>query len=284
MGSAAKRAKPRWSQGIEAGTAASRTGAEKPDAVGLKAGMSNRNANHPEELNVDLAAARTLHPLLRPRDAATLILIDRSGLEPAVLMGKRHQAHAFMPDTYVFPGGRRDRGDGRVPVSDELHPAVVGRLLQKMANPATEFRARALAIAAVRETHEEVGILIASTGRPSPQPDWQAFKERGLAPKLSPLRFVARATTPPRQKRRFDTRFFACFRDEIGDTDAEASNELLDLKWVKMSDVGAIPMPRITQAVIADLQGELKSGPSLPFGRPVPFYHARYGRFTREIL
>ena len=251
---------------------------------GLTTGVSNRNANHPEAQDSELDPRRALHPLLRPRDAATLILIDRSGSEPALLMGKRHHAHAFMPDTYVFPGGRRDRGDGRVPVADELHPAVVDRLLQKMANPATEFRARALAIAAVRETHEEVGIFIASTGRPSPQPDWRAFGERGLAPKLSPLRLVARATTPPRQKRRFDTRFFACFRDEIGDVEAEENNELLDLKWVKLSDVGTLPMPRITQAVIADLQKELKNDASLPFGRPVPFYHARYGRFTREIL
>ncbi len=246
--------------------------------------MSNRNSNHPEAQDSELDPRRALHPLLRPRDASTLILIDRSGPEPALLMGKRHQAHTFMPDTYVFPGGRRDRGDGRVPVADELHPAVVDRLLRKMANPATEFRARALAIAAVRETHEEVGIFIASNGPTSPRSDWRAFGERGLAPKLSSLRFVARATTPPRQSRRFDTRFFACFRDEIGDTQAEESNELLDLKWVKLSEVGAVPMPRITQAVISDLYNELQNDPSLPFGRPVPFYHARYGRFTREIL
>ncbi len=246
--------------------------------------MSRRDAINPDAMEGGPDPRRKLHPLLRPRDAATLILIDRSGPEPAVLMGKRHQAHAFMPDTYVFPGGRRDRNDGRVPVADELHPAVVEKLMLKMANPATEYRARALAIAAVRETHEEVGIFIASDGRSNPQPAWRAFGERGLAPRLSPLRFVARATTPPRQNRRFDTRFFACFRDEIGETDAEASNELLDVRWVPFSEMGAQPMPRITQAVIADLSAELENDASLPFGRPVPFYHARYGRFTREIL
>jgi len=199
-------------------------------------------------------------------------------------MGKRHRSHAFMPDTYVFPGGRRDRGDGRIPVADELHPAVVEKLLRKMANPMSAFRARALAIAAVRETQEEVGIVIGGNGRTSALPGWRAFGERGLAPKLSLLRFVARATTPPRQKRRFDTRFFACFRDEIDATEAVSSNELLDPRWVGLSQIESLPMPRITKAVIDDLSRELKRDPFLPFGRPVPYYHARYGRFTREIL
>jgi 8-oxo-dGTP pyrophosphatase MutT (NUDIX family) len=249
--------------------------------------MSERSeltVNHPAAPDGVEAELHGTYPLLRPQDASTLILIDRSGSEPALLMGKRHRAHAFMPDKYVFPGGRRDRGDGRVPVSSELNPAVVEKLLKRMANPVSEFRARALAIAAVRETHEEVGIFIGGGGRPSPQPGWRAFVERGLAPKLSPLRFVARAATPPRQKRRFDTRFFACFRDEVGVSEAESSNELLDLKWVKLSEAGSVTMPRITQAIIEELRLELENDASLPYGRPVPFYHARYGRFTREIL
>jgi hypothetical protein len=37
------------------------------------------------------------HPNLTPKDAATLILLDRSGPEPKVLMGKRHDRHVFMP-------------------------------------------------------------------------------------------------------------------------------------------------------------------------------------------
>ncbi|TIV91075.1 MAG: NUDIX hydrolase, partial [Mesorhizobium sp.] len=45
---------------------------------------------------------------LRPRDAATLILLDRQGKDVLVLMGRRHARHAFMPGKYVFPGGRTD--------------------------------------------------------------------------------------------------------------------------------------------------------------------------------
>lgn len=236
------------------------------------------------ELTAEAKTRIGKHPLIRPKDAATLILIDRSGSEPALLMGKRHTAHAFMPDTYVFPGGRRDPHDGRVPVADHLHPAVEDKLLRKMASPAHANRARALAIAAVRETYEEVGVFIAGPGQTSGQKSWSAFAERKIAPRLSPLRYIARAVTPPRQNRRFDTRFFACFRDEVGEVDAVSSNELLDLKWVKLSEASNISMPRITQAIITELVFELENDPALPFGRPVPFYQAKYGRFVRELL
>jgi hypothetical protein len=54
------------------------------------------------------------HPVVEPRDAATLILIDRSGPEPKVLLGRRHRDSKFMPGKFVFPGGRKRRaGCGR---------------------------------------------------------------------------------------------------------------------------------------------------------------------------
>ncbi len=50
-------------------------------------------------------------PNVRPKDAATLILVDRSGAAPKVLLGKRHARHKFMPGKFVFPGGRVDPAD-----------------------------------------------------------------------------------------------------------------------------------------------------------------------------
>ncbi len=50
-----------------------------------------------------------------PRDAATLMLIDRSGTDPKVLLGRRHASHKFMPGKFVFPGGRIEAAD----VADE---------------------------------------------------------------------------------------------------------------------------------------------------------------------
>ncbi len=47
-------------------------------------------------------------PTVRPRDAATMIIIDRSGATPKVLLGRRHHGHKFMPGKFVFPGGRME--------------------------------------------------------------------------------------------------------------------------------------------------------------------------------
>lgn len=53
-------------------------------------------------------------PYRRPRDAASLILLDRSGGGVRMLFGKRHGGHAFMPGVFVFPGGRLDDEDRRM--------------------------------------------------------------------------------------------------------------------------------------------------------------------------
>ena len=71
-------------------------------------------------------------PNQRPRDAATLILIDRSGPAPKVLMGRRHGAHRFLPGKFVFPGGRVERSDRHVPVHGELEPRVEARLMARL--------------------------------------------------------------------------------------------------------------------------------------------------------
>src|SRR3954449_7220619 len=60
------------------------------------------------------------HPYFRPRDAATLILVDRSGTIPKVLVGKRHDKVVFMPGKFVFPGGRADKDDYRVPCAASI--------------------------------------------------------------------------------------------------------------------------------------------------------------------
>src|SRR5690349_19268726 len=78
---------------------------------------------------------------IRPRDAATLILIDRSGGDHRVLMGRRHAGHAFMPGKFVFPGGRTDPADGRVATADELQEPELEKLTTRCRT--TSRRARA---------------------------------------------------------------------------------------------------------------------------------------------
>src|SRR5215831_20557183 len=90
------------------------------------------------------------HPYFRPRDAATLILVDRSGAIPKVLVGKRHDNVVFMPGKFVFPGGRVDKLDNRVPVAASI-PAELEQNLLKGSPRITASRARSLAVAAIRE-------------------------------------------------------------------------------------------------------------------------------------
>src|SRR5262249_61501548 len=68
------------------------------------------------------------HPNLRPRDASTLILIDRSKPAPQVLLGRRHHSHKFMPGMFVFPGGRVETDDRRMPAATPPEPGGEARL------------------------------------------------------------------------------------------------------------------------------------------------------------
>src|ERR1700675_464400 len=101
----------------------------------------------------------TSFPDSEPRDAATLMLIDRSGPKPKVLLGRRHAGHKFMPGKFVFPGGRIEALDQTMTAISELHPNAQKKLMVRVPEPNVEF-ARAFALAAVRETAEETGLLL----------------------------------------------------------------------------------------------------------------------------
>jgi 8-oxo-dGTP pyrophosphatase MutT (NUDIX family) len=214
---------------------------------------------------------------IRPRDAASLILIDRSEPAMRVLLGRRASAHAFMPDLYVFPGGKRDRGDHARPFSSDLHPMVAEKLLAGSRRPITAARARALALAAIRELAEETGLQIIGRREAAAEPS---------PANLATLRYVARAITPPGFPRRYDTRFFMTFTDETGvdPSHIRDSQELLDLQWLDMSDISCLNMPDITKVILGDVIDLMKADPSPGFGSAVPFYVSRRGRFVRHML
>jgi 8-oxo-dGTP pyrophosphatase MutT (NUDIX family) len=213
------------------------------------------------------------HPLLRPRDAAALIVIDRTTSPFRALMGRRARQHVFMPDVYVFPGGKRDAADLRRPVAEDLDPAVLQRLTARTGAAFRDRHARALAVAALRELQEETGLSACIDCHSS-------------AHHLAPLRFIARAITPPRQVRRYDTRFFAGFLDEIGADPADVadSSEMLDLRWVPIDATDDLKVPTITRTILGELRRELAHSDVLPPGRPVPFFHVRHGLFTRDMI
>ena len=223
---------------------------------------------------------------LRPRDAATLILLDREGGEIRVLMGRRHSRHAFMPGKFVFPGGRTDPADSRVPVAENLHPKVEAKLIGAPGRT-SPARARAIAMSSLRETYEEAGLLI---GRKGPlvtaKSDWQGFVEHGVQPSLEVLRFIARAITPPGRVRRFDTRFLAAWRSDVAVelVDGGPTNELEELVWLPLAQAKQTDVPTITRTVLDELDKRLADDPLLRPGGPVPFYRMIRNRFVRKLL
>src|ERR1700739_4943798 len=98
-------------------------------------------------------------PNLRPRDSATLILIDRAETVPKVLLGRRHLRHRFMPGKFVFPGGRIEPADRLMAATSPLHARHVARLMRRVRR-ASAVKAAAFALAAVRETYEETGLMV----------------------------------------------------------------------------------------------------------------------------
>lgn len=188
-------------------------------------------------------------PALRPRDAATLILL-RDGRE--VLMGQRPHGSVFMPNKWVFPGGRVDPQDARAPAASEFDAETEAYLRLHAVRRAP----RAFGLAAARETWEETGLRV---GGPA-------------GPELSRFRLVCRAITPPGAPRRFDARFFVADAGEVLAEDRPvAGDELLDLKWFSFEEALALDLPRVTKFVLgeieAQLQGEARSPAFLRFNR-----------------
>jgi len=228
------------------------------------------------------------HPTIRPVPAATMIIVDRAGDVPRVLMGRRHEKHVFMPGRYVFPGGRVDACDRKMNVAGALHELVEMRLVKKARN-ATASAARALALAAIRETYEETGLLIGSPdyGTPDAAPAgaWADYAAHGLYPELDQLHLIARAITPTGRPRRFDTAFFAIGAEAIaGQVEGMIGpdKELVDLVWQPLSRAEKLDMPAITRTILLELGQRLEAGMSPML--PVPLYYDRRGTWQRELL
>src|SRR5271156_2889249 len=119
---------------------------------GASTATGDKNGNRTDRLT--RAARDRSFANLRPRDSATLILVDRSESVPKVLLGRRHDNHKFLPGKFVFPGGRVEITDRLMPFSAPLHARDTERLLKRLRRPSAA-KAAGLALAAVRETYEE---------------------------------------------------------------------------------------------------------------------------------
>ena len=235
-----------------------------------------------------MRGGEVLRRALRPRDAATLLIVDRSDGEAKVLMGRRHQGHKFMPGKYVFPGGRVEPEDRRMSAAGALDPDVEAKLIARVPRPSPGF-ARAIALAAIRETFEETGLAIGvgDYGAPqgAPAGAWARFAATGVYPALDDIDFLARAITPPGRPKRFDARFLVIDASAVArrvEGVVRPDAELVDLVWTPLDKARELDLPNITRLALDDLAEALKGG--LDKRRPRPFYRELRGKRLREEL
>ncbi|MFD3532702.1 NUDIX hydrolase [Streptomyces sp. NPDC058664] len=198
-------------------------------------------------------AAGELTPVT-PRRAATVLLLRDGAAGPDVHMLRRRTSMAFAGGAYAYPGGGVDPRDEH-PVrwagpSRESWAARLG-----LDDPA---QAQAVVCAAVRETYEEAGVLLAgetpetvvgdTTGE-----DWERDREALVARELSFADFLdrrglvlrsdllgawARWITPEFEQRRYDTWFFVAALP-AGQRTRNASTEADRTVWIRPADAAA---------------------------------------------
>ncbi len=207
-------------------------------------------------MNAQLPTTDKMKPV-RPRDAASLVLIDNESAEPRILMGKRHAKMKFIPDAFVFPGGKLDPHDH---VAEAATPLNADQSLSLTG--AGNAKTKALAMAAVRETYEETGYLLAEQGDvgPTTGDTWNEFRDLGLAPALHHISFMARAITPRQSPIRFHARFFQAPKSALTGT-LKGSGELTDLDWYPLSEALKLPIIDVTEFILTELKNAEKGYP-----------------------
>lgn len=225
----------------------------------------------------------------RPKEAATLIVV-RGGPQPKILMGKRAASHRFMPNKFVFPGGRLDVIDQRLNVPGDLSPPVLGRLRKATRKNITDRKLRSLALAAIRETFEETGIVVGRAATccvTTKNPVWRDYLRHGVEPPLEHMDFIARAITPPYRTRRFDTRFFLV-HDKFIHNDpelvSEISGELNEIHWLTLDQARELDLPAITRWVIDRVEARIKLDPEKQLLQSAPFVRFINGTVLSEEL
>jgi 8-oxo-dGTP pyrophosphatase MutT (NUDIX family) len=200
----------------------------------------------------------------RPKDAATLILLRHNSDGPRILMGRRASGHSFMPDKYVFPGGKVDRCDRFVRAVSELSLANHNALMahNPMRHP------RAFALAAIRETWEETGLIVGAACAPKGRAkgnSWANYAQAGAIPNLGPLHFIARAITPPMRSKRFDARFFLANADDalLDDRPPRDGAEMEDLRWFTYDEAMDLDLPNVTRFILGEVAARIKEPKAL---------------------
>jgi 8-oxo-dGTP pyrophosphatase MutT (NUDIX family) len=187
---------------------------------------------------------------VEPVPAATVILLREGTVSPEVLLLERHSKSDFLPDLYVFPGGRVD------PADHELARELPAENAHAPVPDCDPELARALIVAAIRETYEEAGILLArpkggselidaahserlNQHRLDVQGGRASFREliadEGLELASDLLSVHAHWITPEAVPKRFDTYFFGAIAP-AGQVAHHDGVESTDHVWIRPED------------------------------------------------
>jgi 8-oxo-dGTP pyrophosphatase MutT (NUDIX family) len=223
-----------------------------------------------------------------PRHASTVVLLRDAADGMQAYLLRRTQTMAFAAGMYVFPGGSVDPRDEMLDDAAWVGPAPAdwAGLLS-----ADERLAKALVCAAVRETFEESGVLLAGTGpddivADTTGEDWEADRvaligrslsfagmlaRRGLVLRADLLRPWAHWITPEFEPKRFDTRFFVAALPD-GQRTRDVGGEADRVAWVRPADalaaaeageMGMLPPTALTLSEVgsyADVAAVLAAG------------------------
>jgi 8-oxo-dGTP pyrophosphatase MutT (NUDIX family) len=222
---------------------------------------------------------------VKPRLAATAIVLREHEGEVQVLMARRHAALAFMGGMWVFPGGALNEADRQAAASalSAMSNRCPFQLNDIAGTSLPEDLCTALAIAAVRETFEEAGILLAlrRDGQPPQRDQLERFQAERTSLTADPALFMAALAqeelvlaidqliywahwiTPSGLARRFDTRFFVT-RAPQAHAHAADTHETAECMWMAPSQLleraarGEMIVAQPTRYTLVDLQASIE--------------------------
>lgn len=165
-------------------------------------------------------------------DAATVVLVRPQGDPFQVFMLRRHRGHEFMANAWVFPGGRVDDRDRRFETADRIEGFDTTKAIRRLGGNVDASTALGIYVAALRETFEEAGLLLAHRRGDDEPVDLRGDEPRrhfaslrasidddsltmaelcrreDLVLDATNLVYFAHWITPDFERRRYDTRFF----------------------------------------------------------------------------